>query len=370
MALMFARIARNFIKAGYFPTDEATLARILPALDVDGTAVRILDPCCGEGTALAEVKHHLGTCGAAVQALGIEYDRERAWHAKGLLDTCIHADVNDVFVSPRAAGLLFLNPPYGNAVRDQAGTAERARTTRIETAFLRRTMGWLAFGGVLVLIVPHYAFDRELANIVARNFEAVRVFSAPEARFKQVVLFGIKRRSDAPDPQVAERLETVAQADYGSPAMPAMLPEVWSEEPYWVPRPPEGDFRFQAVSLDAAQLGAELTRLQAHTLWPQFRLILQGAGRTERRPLRDLSQWHLALALAAGQIAGVVRSRTGRTLLIKGDTFKEKELSVERHERSDGSLSETRILTDKFVPVIRGIDFTPGPQFGSIVTIR
>ncbi len=59
-----------------------------------------------------------------------------------------------------------------------------------------------------------------------------------------------------------------------------------------------------------------------------------------------------------------------RTLLIKGDTFKEKELSVERHERSDGSLSETRILTDKFVPVIRGIDFTPGPQFGSIVTIR
>jgi len=40
------------------------------------------------------------------------------------------------------------------------------------------------------------------------------------------------------------------------------------------------------------------------------------------------------------------------------------------HQRGDGSVAETRVLTDKFVPVIRGIDFTPGAKFGSIVTIR
>ena len=48
MALIFARLARNFIKAGYFPTDEITLGRILPALEADAPRLRILDPCCGD----------------------------------------------------------------------------------------------------------------------------------------------------------------------------------------------------------------------------------------------------------------------------------------------------------------------------------
>ena len=32
MALMFPRLARNFVKNGYFPTDEPTLERALTAL--------------------------------------------------------------------------------------------------------------------------------------------------------------------------------------------------------------------------------------------------------------------------------------------------------------------------------------------------
>lgn len=54
MALIFPRLARNFVKNGYFPTDAVTLARIMPALalaDPD-RPVRLLDPCCGEGAAL------------------------------------------------------------------------------------------------------------------------------------------------------------------------------------------------------------------------------------------------------------------------------------------------------------------------------
>ena len=77
MALMFQRLARNFIKNGYFPTDAVSLSRILAALDSDGEKLRIIDPCCGEGVALAEVKQHLVALGASVEALGIEYDRER-----------------------------------------------------------------------------------------------------------------------------------------------------------------------------------------------------------------------------------------------------------------------------------------------------
>jgi hypothetical protein len=49
MALMFPRLARNFVKNGYFPTDEPTLERALAALAPSASpshgAMCILDPC-------------------------------------------------------------------------------------------------------------------------------------------------------------------------------------------------------------------------------------------------------------------------------------------------------------------------------------
>ena len=103
-ALMFQRLARNFIKNGYFPTDAETTTRILNAIAPAASgAMRVLDPCAGEGVALAEVKARLG--GDRAEAYGVEYDRERAWHAKGLLDRCIHGDFQDCLVGKRQFGL-------------------------------------------------------------------------------------------------------------------------------------------------------------------------------------------------------------------------------------------------------------------------
>ncbi len=51
-------------------------------------------------------------------------------------------------------------------------------------------------------------------------------------------------------------------------------------------------------------------------------------------------------------------------MVVKGDTHKEKSAAVEYNEREDGSIAETRILTDKFVPVIRAWDMTPGSPLG------
>jgi hypothetical protein len=60
MALMFPRLARNFVKNGYFPTDEPTLERALAALAPTDGPMCILDPCAGEGVAIAEAAHALG----------------------------------------------------------------------------------------------------------------------------------------------------------------------------------------------------------------------------------------------------------------------------------------------------------------------
>ena len=84
-----------------------------------------------------------------------------------------------------------------------------------------------------------------------------------------------------------------------------------------------------------------------------------------------LSQWHLALSLAAGQVSGVVHSQDGRTFIIKGDTYKEVNVSKRYKEDDEGHFTETTTYLDKFVPVIRAIDMTPqSDHFGETVTIR
>lgn len=368
MALIFPRIARNFIKNGYFPTDSETLRRIASALDTDGSALRVIDPCCGEGAALLELKQALQACGSEVQTFGIDVDEERAWHAKSVLDTVAHADVHDVRVTDRSFGLLFLNPPYGDLVTDQVGSGDKAQgRQRHEKIFCRRTFGLLQVGGVLALVVPYYVLDTELSTLIARHFESIQVFMAPEQQFKQCVLLGVKRRPAHAEAAVVHKL-----TQFGAGEGHSELPAQWTSAPYVVPgiRPGE-EFAFCVVRLDARQLQAELDGgLSKASLWPRFDLHLRPRARDARPPLRAMTDWHLALALAAGQICGLVTSTQGRRLLIKGRTHKVKDTQVLIESDAKGNASETRILTDKFVTVIRAIDMTPGPELGRIVTIQ
>ena len=132
--------------------------------------MNILDPCAGEGTALAECQHHLGS--DQVRSFAIEYDEERAYHAKQLLDHCIHGDFQDCLLSPRQFGLLFLNPPYGDLVADKAGmTEQEGGKQRLEKLFYQRSNQLLQFGGVMVMIIPHYTLDKPLSHWIARHFE-------------------------------------------------------------------------------------------------------------------------------------------------------------------------------------------------------
>ena len=369
MALMFQRLARNFVKNGYFPTDSETIARVLDAIEPsDEGRIRILDPCCGEGVALAECKHHLDP--ARTEAFGIEYDEERAWHAKQMLDHCIHGDVQDCILGRRQFGLLWLNPPYGDLVSDKARlSAQQGKgRARLEKLFYSLSVPWLAFGGVLVLIIPGYSLDEELSGWLATHFDRVQAFRAPEERFKQIVIFGVRRKVATANPAevMATKRRLIEGREQGFPVLPA----AWEQAPYTVPPTNrQQEVKFVYSRMDQRQLEEVLT--QEPGLWIRFDMAFGRVGRTHRRPLRDLSEWHLALALAAGQVSGAVHSDDGRTYVIKGDTHKEKETRIEATQKSDGEISETRILTDRFVPVIRAIDMTPGsPRFGRVVVIR
>ncbi|MDR0458500.1 MAG: DUF6094 domain-containing protein [Burkholderiaceae bacterium] len=375
---MFSRLARNYIKNGYFPTDEQTLARIIGLLRVEHAQARLLDPCCGEGCALADIEQGLRQqalrehIAADFETLGVELDAQRAWHAKTVLHRVIHADVNDVVVKPRSIGLMFLNPPYGYGVADKANASasaseiNHARSERLERTFLRMATPWIAYGGVLVYIIPHYALDDEIRAHLARNYENLRVFMAPEQRFKQCVVTGVRRRS-ANASKAA--LDLLMQAQ-GAPEHTPVLPERWTDQPYRIPAiDPDAAFDFHAVRIDAPQLGAELKRMRANLLWEHLSTHFNHARADCRPPLRDLTPWHLALALAAGQITGRIRSDGGREFLIKGDTFKAKQRTVNLETDAKGDVHETIVMLDRFVPVINAIELTPDHRIGQIVKI-
>jgi hypothetical protein len=366
---MFPRLARNFAKNGYYPTDEATLERSLAALAPSHGTMPIIDPCAGEGVAIAEAAHALGR--SAVTAYAVEFDAERARHAAGLVDRCLHADLMDTLISRQSFGLMWLNPPYGDLNRDLDGNIgyQGQGRARLEKLFYQRTLHLLQYGGVLAFIIPHYVLDAEMVGWLTRHFADLRVFRAVETKFKQVVIFGRRiRQRDVPTDDIKAVRASMLSIGLGD-VQADELPAEWPHLPYVIPStqtPPEHFFR---VSMEPEQFAAEVHRLQGQ--WPLMEVHFGSGQKAQRRPARALSKWHLALALAAGAISGVVRSKNGRTLVVKGDTHKEKAQVTEYTERDDGSIAETRVLTDKFVPVIRAWDTTPGSlTCGQVLTIR
>lgn len=141
--LMHPRVAHNHRDNGYFPTDQATLSRIAACLDIPASAgglLRIFDPCCGTGEALASLASTLQSEKISCQTYGIELEKDRAQEAMSRLTSVIKSDVENCTMQGSAVGLLFLNPPYGFAAKDNLSNQ---RTKRLEELFFARTFGTL-----------------------------------------------------------------------------------------------------------------------------------------------------------------------------------------------------------------------------------
>jgi tRNA1(Val) A37 N6-methylase TrmN6 len=368
MALMFQRIARNFLVNGYYPTDTETTQRVLNLLSpCKQGAMRVIDPCAGEGAAVAECRHHLGD---AAEAYAIEYNEVRAVQAKKLTNRCIQGDFQDTIITPRSFGLLWLNPPYGDLISDktQIGNTDQDKgKKRLEKLFFQQSARCLQYGGVIVLIVPHYTLDSEFRKWLASGFERISVFLAPEQQFKQAVVVGVRRRTDSSDEKYQQGLSILEEFCLAD--IKPTLPQVWDDETYIVPSS-GGEVRFNTIKMDPTQFAEEITKFPC--LWDQFSLHFYQSLTNQRRPLMGLSDWHLALALAAGQVSGVVHSNDReRTFVIKGDTFKHKKNAITFEENADGEITEIRTAIDVFIPTIKALDFTPGSAtFGQIITIK
>ena len=211
--LMFDRVAYNHIKNGYFPTDEATLAGITDRLDIGGGEVRIFDPCCGEGMALETLAGHLTACGSRCRTFGVELDRQRAAAAAQRLEHLVRADIENCILQAKTVGLLFLNPPYGFAAKDQL---DNRKAQRLEEVFFAKTAGVLQTGGILVLIVPTQALTEGFCREIASYFTDIRIFKAGVDTYRQVVIMGIKaaNRSQIGKKLVQQQTQTLLASEH------------------------------------------------------------------------------------------------------------------------------------------------------------
>src|SRR5690554_7957232 len=95
----------------------------------------------------------------------------------GLVDRRLQVDLMVTVIAPRSVRCLWLNPPYGGLLADHAGYKryQGKGRRRLEKLFYQRTVGTLQVGGVMVLIIPDYALDKELTGWLVNHFTELKI---------------------------------------------------------------------------------------------------------------------------------------------------------------------------------------------------
>lgn len=205
----------------FYPTEiswlETIAAAIVPRrhtkarLGTEDSRLVIADPCCGEGTAVLALAEAIESASEGVYCpvYGAEIEETRYATAKAtekfysivcgdMLRLHVERWPNVADGSSGGFSLVFLNPPY-----------HKERGLRpLEERCTERAAEWVADGGVLVLIVPHYALAG-LAEYLSSNFVDIRCAQVPPedvGAYKQVVLIAKRRAEAVQDTSMRDRL--------------------------------------------------------------------------------------------------------------------------------------------------------------------
>ena len=167
-AAVVGRLMNN-IKLGYYPTDPDNIALLLRGIRFpEGVTTNLLDPCCGCGKALRQLAQ-----GNNCYAYGVELDESRAEEAQ----TRLHR-------------VGFGSPPYLSVINESGGRS------RHEKRFLIESLPALAYGGLLIYVIPYYRLTPDICRILVDNFDDLTVWRFTESefrKFKQVAVLGVRK---------------------------------------------------------------------------------------------------------------------------------------------------------------------------------
>lgn len=297
----------NRVRMGYQPTDPAHVDLLRRAVVFPTEPVNLLDPCCGEGEALARFAD-----GAGAVTYGIEIDELRGEMAQRRLNRVGFGSFFFSRVSSGAFQVLFLNPPY-LSVRTEYGNR------RLEKSFLADGLRLLQNDGLLVYIIPYYRATPDVCRVLCENLNDLRVhrFMGQEFRqFRQVVFLGTKiPRREASG--MAERLFTYLLSPQNIPELD-QLPE----SAYVIPPAAKPVEQFKGDQFNVAELAEQLKRSKTLDCLFENRTL----DNRERRPLLPMNLSQIGLIGASGLMNGLVECDTPH--VIKGRIVKEKKTHI------------------------------------------
>ena len=322
-AAVVGRLMNN-IRLGYYPTDPANISLILRGIRFpEGITANLLDPCCGCGKALRQVAD-----GNDCYTYGVELDETRAEEAAAILNRVGFGSYFYSKISHEAFHLLFLNPPYLSVLNESGGRA------RHEKRFLVESIPHLAYGGVLVYIVPYYRLTADICRILCDNFEDLSVWRFTDSefkKFKQIVVLGRrKRRGD-------EMVSTFWMERFS--VQPDVIPGIGEleEARYVLPAQELQVSCFKGERFNEKELEQQLIRCDSF----QQMLARSELDRGKKRPLLPLSISQIGLIGGSGMINGLIERDTPH--IIKGRIVKVVRTETEEIFASNGKHMSTEV---------------------------
>ena len=310
----------NSVKLGFYPTDIEHVKMIKKALVFPDNKVNLFDPCCGEGYALEKL-----ALNENADTYGIELDGIRRTNAETRIKRVGFGSFFASRVSYECFHGIFLNPPYLSII------GENGSKTRSEKRFLVESMYNLMQGGVMIYIIPYYRLTMDICTILCNNFENISVYrflDSEFSKFKQVVVFGIKKVREE-NIEAAEKLSQYAMMPERIPMIDTLVPES-----YVLPDTEKTVETFKGEEFNLGELKRQLAASNSvNMLFEKSKLDAM-----EKRPLLPLNVGQLGLIGGSGLINGYIDCDSPH--VIKGRIIKEVRT---RENEEMNTLTETRV---------------------------
>jgi hypothetical protein len=217
----------------------------------------------------------------------------------------IHGSAFDVHCPVESVSLLYLNPPYDF----EWGEGHHARMEKI---FLDHCFRWLKPGGVLVFVLPGpqlCACDRLLASQF-RDKRVYRLSAADCAKYRQVVVFGVRRsrreRDRLPDSDLTRARDLIAEMSRKWQELRALPDEPGAVYP--IPESEPLKLVYNGLPLD--EIEDLLPNSSAYR--QASRILFAPPKKIVGRPLTPLHAGHIALLAVSSMLDGIFGSGEGR----------------------------------------------------------
>jgi hypothetical protein len=280
-------------RLGFYPLPLREAERIRRFLVFPDKPCCALDPCVGDGAAFTQIASD-----KKVLRYGVELDAGRVEQARTSGIDVIYGNCFDVQCPVESFSLIYLNPPYDFEIGEE-------KSQRMEKLFLEHVYRWLKPGGILVLVVP----ARRIADctvLLSRHFRDARVYRLTEtesARYKQVVLLGVRRTRQERD-RLQDREIIEAQLWLGSlETKLEELPPLPAEPDHQYAAPPSGPVRLVHRGLPLDLVEDLLPKSSAYR--QASAVLFAHQADVTGRPLTPLHGGHVGLLCTAGMLNGI-----------------------------------------------------------------